>query len=107
RTGHSRRILKRRTVGWRIGENRTAVESGYLLRCGLWRRRWPALTVSVAFRRSWVWITTDSNGGRSPRRRHDGRALSRLLDSSNCPSLGSVASVRVARWNWRGVREPG
>ena len=33
--------------------------------------------------------------------------LSPLLDSSNCPSLGSLASVRTARWNWRGVREPG
>ena len=32
--------------------------------------------------------------------------LSPLLDSSNCPSLGSQSNVRTARWNWRGVREP-
>ena len=38
--------------------------------------------------------------------RHDGRGLSPLLNSSNCPSLGSQSNVRTARWNWRGVREP-
>ena len=95
---------RRRLEVWRKSRR---VENGYPLRCGLWRRRWPALMESAPSRRGWAWITTDSNGGRRQSGRHDGRGLSPLLDSSNCPSLGSLATVRTARWNWRGVREPG
>jgi hypothetical protein len=40
---------------------------------------------------------------RTPRRSR----LKPLLDSSNCASLGRLARLRAARWNWRGVREPG
>jgi hypothetical protein len=57
---------------------------------------------SAPSRRGWAWITTGSNGGRRQSGRHGGRGLSPLLDSSNCPSLGSLGqgpncTVELAR----------